>query len=49
MTAKKGGLGRGLGRGLDAMISDTAKPDRRTKLRKSLCTRKRIQKIRFLW
>lgn len=26
MTAKKGGLGRGLGRGLDAMISDTAKP-----------------------
>lgn len=25
MTAKKGGLGRGLGRGLDAMISDTAK------------------------
>lgn len=26
MTAKKGGLGRGLGRGLDAMINDTAKP-----------------------
>ena len=26
MTAKKGGLGRGLGRGLDAMISDTSKP-----------------------
>ena len=26
MTAKKGGLGRGLGRGLDAMISDTTKP-----------------------
>ena len=26
MTAKKGGLGRGLGRGLDAMISDAAKP-----------------------
>ena len=26
MTAKKGGLGRGLGKGLDAMISDTAKP-----------------------
>lgn len=26
MTTKKGGLGRGLGRGLDAMISDTAKP-----------------------
>ena len=26
MTAKKGGLGRGLGRGLDAMISDSSKP-----------------------
>lgn len=26
MTGKKGGLGRGLGRGLDAMISDSSKP-----------------------
>lgn len=26
MTTKKGGLGRGLGRGLDAMISDSSKP-----------------------
>ena len=26
MTEKKGGLGRGLGRGLDAMISDSSKP-----------------------
>ena len=37
MTVKKGGLGRGLGRGLDAMISDSSKPRQEEKKSRKIC------------